>query len=241
MERSKRYTVIDILRGIAILNMVAYHALWDVVYVHDIRLDWFRSDGATAWQLSIRWAFILLSGFCWSMGRRKLKRGLLVLGCSALITGVTVVMMPGNAIWFGVLTLLGAAMLLTIPLERLFQKGSPYIGLVACCLLFLLTENVELGRVGGWSLPEWLYANHLTAFFGFPHRGFSSTDYVPLLPWLFAFWMGYFFYRIFRKEGLLRHLSAVTCPPLEWLGRHSLILYMVHQPVVYGVLYLIFR
>ncbi len=238
---ARRYTVIDLLRGFAILNMVVYHLLWDLVFLHSVPLDWFRSEGAEGWQLSIRWAFILLSGFCWSMGRKKLKRGLVVFGCSAGITAATMIIMPQDAIWFGVLTLLGVAMLLTIPMDQLFKKMSPYIGLVICSFLFLLTQNVELGRVGLWDLPNWLYANHFTAFFGFPHSAFASTDYVPLLPWLFAFWMGYFFYRIFEKERLFSCLAAISCPPLEWLGRHSLVIYMVHQPLIYGILYLIFR
>lgn len=237
----KRYRLIDILRGVAILNMVAYHTLWDLVYIHRVPLDWFRSEGATAWQLSIRWAFILLSGFCWSMGRKKLKRGLIVAAASVAVTVVTVVAMPDSAIWFGVLSLLGAAMLLTIPMDRLFQRVSPYIGLAACCLLFMVLQEVELGRIGPWALPEWLYANYVTAFFGFPHRGFFTTDYVPLLPWIFAFWMGYFLYRIFKERDDLRFLEAGACRPLEFLGRHSLVIYLAHQPLIYGILYLIFE
>ncbi|MBQ6824731.1 MAG: DUF1624 domain-containing protein [Clostridia bacterium] len=229
----KRYTTIDILRAVAIINMVAYHALWDLVYIYRLPLDWFRSDGATAWQLSIRWAFILLSGFCFSMGRKKLKRGLMVFGCSWVITAVTALLMPDSLILFGVLCFLGFAMLVTIPLDKLFRRIPPALGLAGCGLLFWFFD--------AFSFPQWLYANYFTAFWGFPHSGFFTTDYVPVFPWIFGFWMGYFLYQLLKKQALLPYLAKVKCRPLEWVGRHSLAIYMVHQPLIYGVLYLIFE
>lgn len=229
----KRYTIIDILRAVAILNMVAYHTIWDLVYIHGLPFDWFRTEGATTWQLSIRWAFILLSGFCFSMGRRKLRRGLIVFACSWIVTGVTLIALPEEPILFGVLCLLGVAMILTVPLEQLFQKIPPAIGLAVSGVLFCGFDR--------YPFPDWLYANGFTAFLGFPTREFVSSDYVPLFPWIFSFWMGYFLYQLFEKENLLRYLAAVRCRPLEWLGRHSLVIYMVHQPLIYGILYLVFE
>ena len=54
------------------------------------------------------------------------------------------------------------------------------------------------------------------------------------------FWMGYFAYSIFKKHNWLKVLRCVRFKPLEWVGRNALLIYMLHQPVVYGVLYLIF-
>ena len=228
----KRLTVLDSLRGFFILNMVVYHALWDLVYIHGVSMDWYRSAGATAWQLSIRWAFVLLSGFCFCLGRKKLRRGLVVFGCSVAVSLVTVFFVPDATILFGVLCLLGFAMLVTVPLDKLFQKLPPAAGLIASGLLFVFCEQFP------W--PRWLYANHLTAFFGFPHSSFFTTDYVPVFPWIFAFWMGYFLFGLVKKANLLRYFSAFRCPPLEWLGQRSLVIYMVHQPLLYGIFYLIF-
>ena len=83
-------------------------------------------------------------------------------------------------------------------------------------------------------LPRGLYANYFTAFLGFYPEGFISADYFALLPWLFLFWAGYFAHRLIGREqmGVLR---SSVCLPLGWLGRHSLLLYMLHQPVLYGV------
>lgn len=242
---SKRYTVIDCLRGITLIEMVLYHALWDLVHIFHVEIPFFLSNGAYVWQQSIRWVFILLSGFCWALSRNHLRRGLIVFGASVIVSGVTAVFMPNSLILFGVLCLIGTAMLVTIPLDKLFRKLSPYIGLLACILLFALTRHVRQGVIGIGNLtlleiPESFFANYFTAYLGFPHDAFFSTDYVPIIPWLFMFWIGYFVFRIFERHDLLKWLSAFRLRPLEWIGRHSLIIYLLHQPIVYAALYLFF-
>ena len=67
-----------------------------------------------------------------------------------------------------------------------------------------------------------------------------STDYFALLPWLFLFWAGYFLYGVVGRQRM-EPLHRSVCPPLGWLGRHSLLLYLLHQPVIYGVLLVAFR
>ncbi len=242
---NKRYTLLDIFRGIAILAMVAYHLTWDLVYIYDVPFPWFHSHGAFIVQRTIRWAFILLSGFCWSLSRKNLRRAQIVIGASLIISLVTMFATPESAIYFGVLSLIGSAMLVTILLDKPFQKLSPYLGLALCILLFLLTAKVGEGLLGfgKWTveLPDWLYANYFSAYFGFYPRGFSSSDYVPLLPWLFSYWMGYFLYHIFKKQNWLPALSVVSFKPLEWIGRHSLEIYLLHQPIIYGILFLIMK
>lgn len=131
-------------------------------------------------------------------------------------------------------------------MDPLFRKLSPYIGLFAGIALFLFTAKVGQGRLGfgNWlviDLPDGLYANNITAYFGFLPRGFSSSDYVPLLPWLFSYWVGYFTYRVFEKQQWLKYLSDLSFKPLKWVGRHSLIIYLLHQPIAYGFLFVLFK
>lgn len=246
MEERKRYTLLDIIRAVAIINMVFYHAMWDITRIFGVEAAWFSSDGAAVWQRSIRLTFILVSGFCWCLSKNKLNRALTVLAASVIISGVTAIVLPESAIIFGVLSLIGAAMLVTIPLDRLFRKISPFAGVAVCLALFILTRNIPQGYIGIGSitlfdLPDSLYANLITTFFGFRMNGFYSSDYVPLFPWLFIFWLGYFLYRIFERFDLLKYLSVVSFKPLEWLGRHSLTVYLLHQPIVYGILYVFFK
>ena len=148
--------------------------------------------------------------------------------------------MPENLVFCGVLTLLGAAVLLTIPLDPLLRRIPARAGLAGSFLLFLLTRDVNSGWLGFegvrlLALPQNWYRNHLTALLGFPQPGFYSTDYFSLLPWVFLFWTGYYLYRLRRQEQ-----PRVSLPVVTALGRHSLLVYLLHQPVVYGVLWALF-
>lgn len=112
---STRRPGLDTLRGMTLVSMMVYHACWDLVYLFRQDWAWYRSFGAHLWQQSICWTFILLSGYCFHLGHHRLRRGLLSLGGGALVSAVSQV--AGSPIHWGVLTLLGAAALLTIPLE----------------------------------------------------------------------------------------------------------------------------
>ena len=238
---SARWALPDNIRGLTLISMIAYHACWDLVYIFGKDWDWYRSAGAYLWQQSICWTFILLSGFCWSLGRRPLRRGLEVSAGGALVTAATLLFMPENRVVFGVLTLLGASMLLLIPLDGFLRKIPPQAGLAGAFGLFFLLRNVNGGFLGfeAWrpaALPEGLYSGLVSAFFGFPPADFFSTDYFSLLPWFFLFLAGYFLHKLFPSP---LPAGGRPWPLLHTLGLYSLPIYLLHQPVVYGVLFLL--
>ena len=239
-----RYALLDELRGLDLVSMMLYHACWDLVFLFGVQMNWYAATPGHLWQQSICWVFILLSGFCVPLGHHTLRRGATVFGAGVLITAVTLLFMPEERVIFGVLTFLGAAMLLTGILEPLLQKVPPAAGLVVSAVLFALCYSVSSGwvGVGSWKLllPQGLYANYLTAFFGFYPEGFFSTDYFALLPWIFLFWAGYFGHRSIGRARM-EALRGSVCAPLGWMGRHSLVLYLLHQPVIFGVLWAIFQ
>lgn len=244
-KKHKRYAVLDGIRGLALLNMISYHGVWDLVYLFGMNWSWYRSDGAFIWQQYICWTFIFLAGMCQPMGRRKLRRALLVFAGGVVISLVTVLVMPGSQVIFGVLTLIGSCTLLMIPLERFLGKCPPRVGLAVSMALFILTRNVNEGYLGFgyWrlcKLPESWYGNWFSTFGGFPMEGFFSTDYFSLIPWMFLFLAGFYTYHLLQRKQWLVHLEKSYLPPLEWLGKHSLIIYMLHQPLIYAVLHIIF-
>ena len=241
-----RYHLPDSVRGLTLISMALYHAVWDMVYLFDEGWSWYQSPAAFLWQQSICWTFLLLSGFCLPMGRHGLRRGLTVLAASAAVTAVTVLFSPESRIFFGVLSLIGSAMVLMTLLRKPLQRVPPALGAAASFLLFLLTRWVSTGAVTVLghrlaTLPAALYANDFTAWLGFPPPDFYSADYFPLLPWLFLYLTGVFLFDLFRRSGRTELLSCLSCPPLEWLGRHSLPLYLAHQPVIYGILWVLYR
>ncbi|MCD7844138.1 MAG: DUF1624 domain-containing protein [Clostridiales bacterium] len=236
-----RYALLDALRGFALVNMIAYHGLWDLIYLAGFTPGWYNEGGAFYWQQGICWTFILLSGFCWSMSRHPVRHGAVVFACGLLVTAVTALVEPTALIWWGVLSLLGAAGLLLTALEPLFRRLHPAVGLTLSALLFALTRSIASGTVGlpglgTLELPRALYQNLATAFFGFPPAGFYSADYFPLLPWFFLFCVGYFAHRLWWDRWKELPLLRRGVPGLSWLGRHSLVVYLLHQPVLYGLL-----
>ena len=243
---TKRLHLLDAFRGFLMLNMIAYHGMWNLVYLFGREAGWYAGTPKYLWQQFICWSFILLSGFCWCFSRNHLKRGVLVFGGGAIVSLVTCVLMPESRILFGVLTCIGSCMIILVPLEKLLKKVPAAAGLVISFLLFLLLRNCPKGNLGFEKLellplPAVLYRNNLTAYLGFPQPGFFSTDYFSLIPWIFLFVAGYFLHRVLEGRKLNEKLFARgQVPVLNWIGRHSLIVYLLHQPILYGLGLLLF-
>ena len=234
------YGLLDTVRGVCILSMVAYHGMYDLVDIFGLPSAWYTGLPGYIWQQSICWTFILLSGMCWQLSRRHVKRGLLLVGCGAAITLITWLVMPSQRILYVVLNLLGLSALLLIPLDKVFRKIPAWAGLGGALLLFALTKNVSRGSLGFEGLvlcrlPRWLYATDLLAVVGFPSPSFWSTDYFPLLPWFFLFCAGYFLWSLLDKSPRAKELLRPGLRPLSFLGRHSLVIYLIHQPALMAV------
>lgn len=132
-QQSLRYRLLDELRGLDLISMMLYHGMWDVVFLFGITQKWYIGRPGFLWQQSICWVFLLLSGFCLPMGRHPFKRGAVVFGAGALVTAVTLLFLPEDVVWFGVLTLLGSAMLLTAVLDGLLRRIPPAAPHPTCC------------------------------------------------------------------------------------------------------------
>lgn len=243
-ESKTRLHILDTIRGIALISMILFHTAWDLSYIYGIeilqKLDYF----AFIWQQSICITFIFLSGFCFNLGKRHFLRGVTVFSAGALITAVTYFVMPENIILFGILTMLGSAMLIFALLRKILIKFNPLISFAVSLLLYLLTRDISDGYLGFYGvkiapLSASLYCNGFTAFLGFPERTFFSADYFPLLPWLFLFSAGFFLFLYLKKKNIAVK-SGSNIPVINFLGRNSLIVYLLHQPIIYGVLFLIF-
>lgn len=250
-RHAQRYKLLDTLRGWTLLHMIAYHASWDYVYLYGGNWQWYHGIGAYVWQQSICWSFILLSGFCWNLGKHHVRSGLKVLIGGMLVTLVTVLFVWEDRVIFGVLTMLGSSMLLMIPIHSLLPRRMrlPWLGLLCSIALFVLTRNINTGWLGfeawNWIALDhcpWLYRGYLATYLGFCDPGFFSTDYFSIIPWFFLFLTGYFLYRTLPMENR-RIQSGLThgIQPLAFLGKHSLLIYLLHQPVLYALFELWYR
>jgi len=248
-QSKERYALIDFLRGLSIISMVLYHMMYDLRFIFGVSLPAYLPFDSplfdTIWQQSICWTFILLSGMCRHFSMRHVRRGLTVFGCGLLITLVTCCFMPEQAIYCGVLSFVGSAILLSIPLLPLLRRISPKGGTVGCFALFLLCYHVPQGYLGmqnwGWLLPRAWYQYPWLAPLGLPHPSFWSSDYFPLLPWFFLFLTGYFLWTVIAEYPALQRQFTRRLPVADLLGRHSLLIYMLHQPFLMAILTLLFH
>lgn len=245
MTKLKRYDFLDSLRGLTIVSMILYHFVWDLVFIFGQDLVWFKTGFSYIWQQSICWCFILLSGFCFNLSSRKLRRGLIVFGCGAGVSIVTGVFMPDEIIIFGILTFIGSAMLIMTFLQKFIQKVPARLGAIVSFILFAFSKNITLGYLGFFGikliyLPNILYANVVSTYFGFLSDDFYSADYFPIFPWIFLFVCGFFIGKLFLHNNLLDKIQFKSNKILAQIGKYSLWIYLAHQPLIYGILYLIY-
>lgn len=243
-ETTKRYALIDALRGFWLLNMLGYHFCFDIFHIYGVDTGWMFTPGAVAWERCICFGFILISGVSVNFSSRPVRRGLIVSAFGLLMTAVTLLVLPSFVIWFGVLSLIGAAMMIVGALRKPLGKIHPAVGASVSLALFALLFKAPFGWMGFFDikllkLPGWLYQNYLTAFLGFPPKGFYSSDFFPPVPWLFLFAAGFFLWRLLVRCKADRFFLRPV-PVLSAIGRYTLWIYLAHQPLLMGICFLIF-
>lgn len=236
-----RIPVLDELRGLSILLMVLYHGLYDLVVFAGAGFPFFYSPLMRFLVPSFAGVFILISGICCRFSRSNLRRGALCLLCGAMLTCFTLLLVPEQKILFGILHLLGCCMLLAGAARPLWISASPWWAL-PCAVLFLLFFSLpSRGTVGlpGFCLPVFSPEQRLVPwmlFLGLPGKGLSSSDYFPLIPWAFLFFAGVLGGRALQEQKGPAFLYRSHAPFLALAGRHTLIIYLLHQPVIFLLL-----
>ncbi len=220
---------IDFLRGVSIILMVGYHLLYDLGEFRGMtKVLFFSTDlNSTGWTIAQSFfaaLFVLLSGISSTLSRSNFRRGLRLLAVSLAVTAVTYIIDPSQAIWFGILQCLAFSMLLY---GAAFAKARPaacaaWGALVIALAAVLPAVKQALVLRSDWLLP-----------FGIPGPGFSSFDYFPLIPWFGVFLVGAALGKTVYapRRSLLPWRLPVTFVNIA--GRHSLLIYIVHQPVLY--------
>ena len=241
MKDKKRVYLIDEVRGLCIILVVIYHLYYSLAVV--FRMGDFAKAYQTMriWQPILPAAFILISGISFHLSRSNVKRGIKLLLISILITTTLGLVIPDQIIWFGIIHFL-AIVNIVFGLLKKYIDRIPVWCIFIFAFLFLLTYNVHRGYLGiegilSYKLPEFFYLTDFTAPLGFYSSTFYSADYCPVLPWVFMFLIGTILGRC--VENLPDILSEMHIKPLAFVGRHTLIIYLTHQPIIVGILYLI--
>ncbi len=244
MSQKNRVHLIDEIRGLAVIGMVVVHAIISIGIFAGQQLDitgnsvfiFIREAGGAL--------FIFISGAACRFSSNNLKRGVIRFGFAMAITLVTWLIMPAQIIRFGVLHLLGICMMLYAILQKALNKLPVMVGFVICSVIFALLYNIQSGVVGisgiaDVSLPSELYKTQFLFPFGMPNVGFCSSDYYPILPWLFIFLAGSYVGIPLKDRKFPSFFYNSHVKILQKIGRHSLVIYLAHQPLIFGILYLI--
>lgn len=233
--RRERIWEIDFLRGLSIILMVGYHLLYDLGAMVGLEsFLGFSTDLSTpAWlaaQYFFAAVFIVLSGVSSTLSRSNVRRSLRLLAVAVLISAVTYFFNPAATVHFGVLHCLGVSILLYgLAFERASVRTCAAAGaavIVAGLALPSLLKSVTIRF--DWLLP-----------LGIHTPTYSSFDYFPLLPWFGVFLVG----AALGKSVYAPRRSLIPLRlPVTFIniaGRHSLLIYILHQPVILAVLYLL--
>ena len=240
----ERYHLLDALRGFAIYHVIIFHFLYDVYVVYGLQPDWPYQTWVQLWQKNGCGLFVLVSGMVFALGRNTFKRGLQLQILGLIITLVTVFFAPSEAIYYGILTFFGSAMWLTLLLKKLLVRVPAVAGMLSSVVCYILTKDIASG-VGSFfgtklfTFPEWLYQDYF-AILGFHSNNFYSSDYVPLLPHIFVFWFGMYLFAWLREHNLTPLLTGGNYKIFTFPGTHSLETYILHQPILMAICYVIF-
>jgi uncharacterized membrane protein len=238
---SQRFIELDILRGFAILCMIILHIFWDLDYFEILPLN----KNFYSLNIVVPLMFFLLVGICQAVNNNKyhnqphkiylrtLQRGLWVLNLGMLLTLLTTIWLPDRPIMFGVLHCIGCCIILSVPFLR-FKSTNILLGTI------LIFTGLLTGVFSAVENPNIL---QLAVGFHQSDVGQHTIDYFPILPWLgvclLGIALGNILYRENKRRFPIPDVSKYKPTKIfSWLGQHSLMIYLVHQPIIAGILFL---
>lgn len=245
-RNSKRIHLLDEIRGAAIICMVFYHGFYSLSNlfgwsVGSRLMEFFLP--AVPWFAGL---FILISGIAAMLTRSNLKRGVKLFFVALAMNVVTYLLKyvgMNVPIRFGILNMLAICMILAAPLSKVIGKIPPIVTLFVSAVLFMATYHIGDGWIGlgvfRLELPAVIMNQPYLFPLGIPGPDFFSADYYPLLPWMFAFFGGMGLGVWAKKGKFPAFMYNQHIRPLAFVGRHSLWVYVFHQPVLYAFFLLV--
>jgi uncharacterized membrane protein len=225
---------LDALRGLAIVAMAAYHFCFDLRWFGYAQWDFEHDPRWIAARSLILGSFLLLAGVSLVLASRRadasrafVRQVARIAAAALVVTIASYFAFPRSFIWFGVLHAIAVSLLLARPL-------------VAHPRAALALGAAVVAAGVAWSSPA--FDAPPLRWIGFMTHKPVTEDYVPLFPWAGVLLLG-----IPLGHALLQRGPGVLAPfgrlpaGLAWLGRHSLLVYLVHQPVLVGLLWLVSR
>lgn len=240
---NERFWEIDFLRGIAIIMMIIFHILFDLVFFKIVKFNLYSGPNLL-FLYSIGILFLLLVGIslCLSYSRVKnilskrqiwlkfIKRGTMIFCLGLIITIITWFYLGRGFIIFGVLHCIGLSIIFSIPFLK-YKFRNLFLGVI-----FIFIGIVLKTMVFNFYWFLWL---------GFVPSRFYTVDYFPILPWfgviLIGIFIGNILYTDYKRNYYIIDFSKNKIVKIFcFLGRYSLVIYFIHQPLIFILIYLFF-
>lgn len=235
---TQRFTALDALRGAAIVWMTLFHFCFDLNYLGYSRQDFHADPFWTSQRTVIVSLFLFTAGIGQAVAvhqgqswQRFWRRWAQVAGSALLVSAGSYAMFPDSFIYFGVLH--GMAVMLLI--ARLTAAWGAWLWIAGG--LAVTMKFIAIYVHAHWTGAEFLNENYLN-WLGLISRKPVTEDYVPVIPWLGVMWWGMAagHWALRRRAHWFAADTGAIGRPLTWLGRWSLSYYLLHQPVLIGLL-----
>ena len=233
----ERILWIDVIRGVSILAMITFHFAFDMMYFGFAKSDLIYQPDWRLFERMIAFSFLFIAGLSLSItheARIKWKSFIRRYGvtaiCAVLISSVTYFLFNNDMIRFGILHAISISGLIGLLLLKLNSLSLFLLAVLIFFLNLLIPQPVE-----GDYFWQWLIYTTETP---------NSLDYRPILPWMTPFILGMASYQLFKKWGLLETSNSITHRELlilSWLGKKSLIIYLLHQPILFAGFFLLLQ
>ncbi len=223
-----RYFDLDFIRGFAVVLMIVFHLCFDLNHFHYIEIDIYRGEFWHYFRFVIVTLFLLCVGISLYIVNEKgynlqkdLKRFFIILANALAVSVASYFIFPNSFIYFGILHFIAVASILALPFVK-FPKIALIVGVLIIALTLWGTINMH-----------WLYDMLAKPLF-LPVR---TEDLVPLTPWFGVVLIGIYFG--YAKAFIINIPKNRVTQNISFLGKHALLAYMLHQPILFGSLYLI--
>jgi len=229
---------VDVLRGLAVVCMAFFHFMWDLSFLNLSSVPIY-SEPWQAFARGIGTTFMFVMGLSLTLDavrlqndprqllKRQVRRGLIILACGMAVTVGTWLFVHDSYVRFGILHLAGTSIILAYP----FNRAKPWLSAIVGIIILALGSTVaRINTTNEWLVPLGIYPKTI-----------DMVDYYPLVPWfgvvLLGIAAGKWLYpqgkRLFSLPDLGGNLLSKS---LRFLGRNSLVFYLLHQPVLIGLL-----
>lgn len=230
-QRRGRIAALDIARTVALIGMAIYH------FTYDLEMFGHLSPGTAVtgfWAIFARLvagSFLFLAGISLWLAHAEgirwrpfVRRVAVIAGAALIVTIGTRIALPQTFVFFGILHSIATASVIGL----LFLRLPAAITLAAAAGVFAISH---LPHGSAFDAP-------LLWPLGLSTNAPPAIDYVPLFPWLAPFLAGLALAKLGTRSGLWSRLTRHNEPgPLAWPGRHSLAIYLIHQPVLIGLVW----